>query len=102
MACTGWEASQKLHLDLDLDTLFLEDVESKKEREKKARNEEKKEKRKKKKAGRGGGGGKGCGIWTEVKSQICCTARNGIGQTFQECCLWSRVGKSGPIPAQNV
>jgi hypothetical protein len=51
MACTGWEASQKLHLDLDLDTLFLEDVESKKEREKKARNEEKKKKEKRKKQG---------------------------------------------------
>jgi hypothetical protein len=59
-----------------------------------------KKKRKKKKAL---GGGRGCGTWTAVKSQICCTARNAIGQKFQECCLCSsRVGKSAPIPAQNV
>jgi hypothetical protein len=58
-----------------------------------------KKKRKKKKAG---DGERGCGIWTVVKSQICCTTRNGIGQKIQECCLCSSVGKSAPIPAQNV
>ncbi len=58
-----------------------------------------KKKGKKKKAG---GDGSGCGIWTAVKSQICRATRNGIGQKFQECCLCSRVGKSAPIPAQNV
>ncbi len=58
-----------------------------------------KKKRKRKKQR---GSGRGCVIWTAVKSQICCTTRNGIGQKFQECCLCSRVGKSAPIPAQNV
>jgi hypothetical protein len=60
---------------------------------------EMKKKRKKKKAG---GGGMGYGIWTAVKSQICCATRNAIGQNFQECCLSITVGNSAPIPAQNV
>ncbi len=44
----------------------------------------------------------GYGIWTAVKSQICCATRNAIGQNFQECCLSITVGNSAPIPAQNV